>query len=161
MYDANSFAESKNSIQSDPGVGGSNPLEAIITMSLQKGISAFIIKENRILLLKREVNPFKGFWEVPSGKLEDGESFEEAVIRELKEETSLKTKVIKEIGVNLDSKNGFESHMFLVKQLSGELINREPSKHSEVKFFEFGFLPKNLGGTTLAGLEILNKSTSK
>ena len=48
-------------------------------------------KENKILLLKRHPKSKTGAcqWELPGGKVEKGEFFDEALIREFKEETNL------------------------------------------------------------------------
>lgn len=47
--------------------------------------------EGRILLLKRSTdsNHFAGEWEPPGGKIDSGESFDQALIREVLEETGL------------------------------------------------------------------------
>ena len=47
------------------------------------------IKEERILLPKRKVEPSKGRWHVVEGHVEENESLKEAVKREFKEETGL------------------------------------------------------------------------
>jgi 8-oxo-dGTP diphosphatase len=48
--------------------------------------------DNRILIQKRpEGKPRAGFWEFPGGKLEDGETPEAALVRELQEELSITT----------------------------------------------------------------------
>ena len=44
---------------------------------------------NKILLIKRGTTVFRGYWALPCGKVEAGETFEETVIREVKEETGL------------------------------------------------------------------------
>ncbi|HHT28025.1 MAG TPA: NUDIX domain-containing protein [Firmicutes bacterium] len=46
-------------------------------------------RENRFLLLQRIKAPFKGLWTAPGGKVQAGEHPEQAVIRELREETGL------------------------------------------------------------------------
>ncbi|MFN3921646.1 MAG: (deoxy)nucleoside triphosphate pyrophosphohydrolase [Caldimicrobium sp.] len=56
----------------------------------KKVASAFIEKEGKVLLVKRPI--FKkrgGLWEFPGGKIEKGETPEEAIIRELQEELGL------------------------------------------------------------------------
>lgn len=46
-------------------------------------------RRNLILLTKRSVPPFKGQWCLPGGHIDDYETAEEAVVREVKEETGL------------------------------------------------------------------------
>ena len=53
------------------------------------GVGAVIIDRYRILLEKRKNEPSKGKWSVPGGLVELGESVEEAVVREVQEETGL------------------------------------------------------------------------
>ena len=50
--------------------------------------SAIIIKNNQVLLMHRKKEG-KEYWTFPGGGIEDGETGEEAVAREVKEETSL------------------------------------------------------------------------
>ena len=50
---------------------------------------AGIVHDNKILLIKRVKNPYKGLWSLPAGKVEFGEHPEETAIREVKEETNL------------------------------------------------------------------------
>ena len=52
-------------------------------------VAAIIQKEGEILLEKRANEPFKGFWCLPGGHIEKNETVEEAVKREVKEETGL------------------------------------------------------------------------
>ena len=54
------------------------------------GVSAIIFdQDERVLLIRRGKPPAAGFWHVPGGKLEAGESLVEGVRREVKEETGL------------------------------------------------------------------------
>lgn len=46
--------------------------------------------EGKILLVKRKYPPGQGRWSIPGGHLEYGETLEEAVVRELEEETGIK-----------------------------------------------------------------------
>ena len=51
--------------------------------------SPLIIKKGRILLVKRAKEPYRGYWGLPGGKVEAGEKPDHAVVREVKEETTL------------------------------------------------------------------------
>lgn len=53
------------------------------------GVGAVIICNGKILLEKRKGEPGKGKWSIPGGLVELGETAEEAVVREVKEETGL------------------------------------------------------------------------
>jgi 8-oxo-dGTP diphosphatase len=52
-------------------------------------VGAVIVRDGRALIVKRAHEPRQGEWSLPGGLLELGESLEEAVRREVKEETSL------------------------------------------------------------------------
>ena len=56
-------------------------------------VDGVYIKEEKILLLKRADEPFKGYWHLVGGQVEDNETLREALIREFKEETNLDIKV--------------------------------------------------------------------
>ena len=53
------------------------------------GVGAIILRGDQILLEKRKNAPGKGKWSVPGGLVELGENIEQAVVREVKEETGL------------------------------------------------------------------------
>ena len=54
--------------------------------------AAIIEKNGKVLLLRRNTEPFKGYWTLPGGHIEFGETAEQAIIREVKEEASLRFK---------------------------------------------------------------------
>jgi len=57
--------------------------------NFEKTVGALISKDQKILLVQRGHHPFRGTWTLPGGHIEEGEADEEAIIREVKEETSL------------------------------------------------------------------------
>ena len=67
-------------------------------LPLRIGVGIVVLnKKNQVFLAKRIDNP-KNFWQMPQGGVDNGEKFYEAAIRELEEETSIKTvSLIKEI----------------------------------------------------------------
>jgi ADP-ribose pyrophosphatase YjhB (NUDIX family) len=56
-------------------------------------VDGFFAKDGEILLLKRNVEPFKGFWALVGGFIEENETPQEALCREFKEETNLDVNV--------------------------------------------------------------------
>jgi|SRR5579885_936457 len=52
-------------------------------------VDAVIVSDGKILLIKRNVDPYKGYWALPGGHLEWNEDAAERVAKEVKEETGL------------------------------------------------------------------------
>tara|TARA_B100001029_G_C14966717_1_gene397742 strand:- start:318 stop:794 length:477 start_codon:yes stop_codon:yes gene_type:complete len=74
----------------------------ISNLPLRKGVGIVLLnKENKVFVAKRIDNP-KNFWQMPQGGVDDNENYQEAALRELKEETSVESvKLIKEIDQKL------------------------------------------------------------
>ncbi len=60
-----------------------------------KVVAAIIQKENKILATKRGYGEFINMWECPGGKIESGETKEQALVREIKEELNIEISVDK------------------------------------------------------------------
>lgn len=58
-------------------------------MKLIEVVAAIIKKEDKIFITRRSYGEFADMWEFPGGKIELGETREEALIREIKEELEL------------------------------------------------------------------------
>ena len=98
-------------------------------------VSCCILKnKNKFLVSQRPLSKiFANFWEFPGGKLENNESFQNAIIRELKEELGIR--VNKKNLINLDvithayKKNEITIlSIFFLKKWSGTLDAREGQK---------------------------------
>ena len=63
------------------------------------GVGAVVWKEDRVLMIRRANDPGAGRWSIPGGKLEFGETTEQAVLREIMEETAVRCEPIALIGV--------------------------------------------------------------
>lgn len=60
-----------------------------------------------VLLVRRANPPLAGVWTLPGGRPEAGESLEQAVVRELSEETGLGVRVVRELAVVEIAREGF------------------------------------------------------
>lgn len=70
------------------------------TTKLRRGALALIIKDNKVLMGKKCHRPghfLSDAWHFPGGKAEEGESIEDTVVREMKEELCMDIKVIKNL----------------------------------------------------------------
>jgi 8-oxo-dGTP diphosphatase len=57
------------------------------------GVGAVVLDGDRVLLIKRGHEPLKGQWSLPGGGVELGETLEQAIVREVREETGLDVEV--------------------------------------------------------------------
>jgi 8-oxo-dGTP diphosphatase len=53
------------------------------------GVGAVVIHDGRVLLIRRGKDPLRGRWVVPGGTVEHGETLQEALVREVQEETGV------------------------------------------------------------------------
>jgi len=95
-------------------------------------VLAIIVQGDRIVLVKREREPYLGLLGLPGGKIEEGESVAEAAIREVKEETGLETKfnsylgLVSEFLIQEDKiSKHFLLHLCQLEFLSGSLQRSE------------------------------------
>ena len=103
----------------------------------KKVVVGIIIDNDKVFLLRH--NKCKGLLIFPSGKVEEGESVKEALIREMKEELNIDVLEYEEFAYNFpqwyDRVDGImhtQEDVFIITRYSGELINNEPTKHLEL-----------------------------
>ncbi len=105
--------------------------------------------DDKILLVKRDTVPFKGYWALPGGRMDPGEKVEQTIVRECKEETGLDVEVVRVIGeyVEKGTKDDVDYEYyptcFLVKVVGGE-IKRQESEIQEIRLFRLKRLPNQL-----------------
>lgn len=58
------------------------------------GVGALIFEQEQLLLVERGKEPLKGYWSLPGGIVEVGESLEAAIQREVREETGLEVEPV-------------------------------------------------------------------
>jgi ADP-ribose pyrophosphatase YjhB (NUDIX family) len=64
-------------------------LPSVATLPITVGVGAFLVREGRLLVVRKTYGPSKGQWTIPSGYVERHESIVETVEREVKEETDI------------------------------------------------------------------------
>ena len=96
-------------------------------------VAAIIKQDNKIFATQRGYGNFKGFWEFPGGKIETGETPEEALIREIKEELNVEIIVGDHIGTVEYDYPDFHLSMqcFMAEIKAGEMVLNE---HSAAKW---------------------------
>ena len=111
------------------------------------GIGVIIQKNGKILIGKRK-NSHAPFYSIPGGHLEEGETFEEAAIREVGEETGINIKNPKVIAVtnNLETykleNTHFVSVILFTDDFDGEPKLMEPQKCHGWKWFDPRKIPQ-------------------
>ncbi|TFG03042.1 MAG: NUDIX domain-containing protein [Promethearchaeota archaeon] len=111
------------------------------------GVGVLLIRDDKLLLVKRKFNPDAGLWSIPGGHLELGERTVHAAEREGFEETGFKVKVVKLAGIidkiMYDKKGKVEYHYILinyfVEQIEGDptQVPIPDSDALEAKFVPF------------------------
>lgn len=99
--------------------------------------------KDRVLLVKRSVEPKKGFWCLPGGFMELGETPEKAALRELKEETGLAGRIDMLLGVSANPSSLYHTVLmvgYLVKSYSGSPIAGDDA--SDAAYFHYNELPE-------------------
>jgi 8-oxo-dGTP diphosphatase len=96
-------------------------------------VSAAIFRDGKVLIVRRARPPANGLYTLPGGGVELGETLEEAVIREVKEETALDVEPVALAGyrqaIARDAVGGVERHFvilpFAARWIAGEVTLNE------------------------------------
>ncbi len=117
--------------------------EKIIALPVVLGA---VIKDNRLLLIKRNFLPFVGLWGMPGGKIHFGEHLDQAIIREIFEECHIKTEWIELCGVvteNLYINKSQSMHYLLhICRLKPTSFSIKSSNEGNVQWFELNKILK-------------------
>lgn len=111
-----------------------NPIPSVV---------AIIERDGAVLLVKRAVEPGKGYWGLPGGFIETGETVIEAAVREVKEETGLDCRPLDVQGVSSDL-GGFYGDIlvvcYLAEVIGGELAAGDDAM--DLGFFKRDAIPR-------------------
>ena len=96
-------------------------------MKIIKVVAAIIIDNNKVFATQRGYGEFKDGWEFPGGKIEPGETPQEALIREIQEELDTKIKVNEKVDTVEYDYPTFHLSMdwFICNVVEGDLVLKE------------------------------------
>ncbi len=94
------------------------------------GVAVVRVRDGLVLAAYR-AGPDDG-WEFPGGKVEPGETEEQAAVREIREELDLEIKVGASLGPAVDISERYRLHVYLATIVAGEPVLRE---HAELRWF--------------------------
>ena len=112
---------------------------------IRKAVRTYLIKDNKVVVINYKQRD-NGYYDIPGGKIEEGETSEETSIREFKEETGITITKQHCIGHNTIEypERIFEFDIFIVDEYSGEPLEFEENKsmwfniddlYKEIKLF--------------------------
>lgn len=111
------------------------------------GVGGVIVDRGRTVLIRRGTEPLLGQWSIPGGTIEIGETIEEAVRRELREETGLEVRVLEliELFDRIYLENGVTGwkdkkkprYHYVIADYLCELVGGEPHAGSDVTDLAF------------------------
>jgi len=94
-----------------------------------------VVKGNEIVLVRRGREPFKGSFALPGGFLSYGERLEDCVVREVLEETGLKTRIVDLVGVysapDRDPRGHFVTAVYHLEPVGGSLKAGDDASDAE------------------------------
>jgi len=124
------------------------------------GCGAAILRDGRLLLVKRLKDPEAGHWNLPGGKVEFGEHAADAAQREIAEELGVEIVVTRLLGVVeiLGEGHHWVSPIFAATILAGEPVNAEPDKHAAILWAALDDPPEPLALAARTAIAALRES---
>jgi 8-oxo-dGTP diphosphatase len=111
----------------------------------QLAVSAAIFRDGKVLLVRRARSPAKGFYSLPGGRVEFGESLHQALTREVDEETGLAIEIVGLAGWREVLPSSVTAGHYLIMSFAARWTASEPVLNEELDDFRW-FAPDALGG---------------
>lgn len=89
---------------------------------MQDVVIGIVNKEGKLLMIKRRKQEENLVWSFPGGKVEEGETKEQACIREVFEETGINVKIKETLGERIHPNTNVKITYFLCSYVSGEIM---------------------------------------
>jgi 8-oxo-dGTP diphosphatase len=102
--------------------------------------SAVIVQDGRLLLARRREREGSFLWTMPGGAIEDGETPEQAAVRETAEETGLTVEARQVLGSRVHPATKREMHYIACDVIAGTPRVGDPDEHDRVEFVPVGEL---------------------
>jgi 8-oxo-dGTP diphosphatase len=122
---------------------------AAIPSHPQLAVSAAIFRDGKVLLVRRARSPGKGFYSLPGGRVEFGESLHEALHREVREETGLRIEIAGLAGWREVLPDAGGGH-YLIMSFAARWMANEPVLNEELDDLKW-LRPDDLDGLKLTG----------
>jgi ADP-ribose pyrophosphatase YjhB (NUDIX family) len=103
----------------------------------QIAVSAAIFRDGRVLLVRRARSPAKGFYSLPGGRVEFGESLHAALHREVAEETALTIEIIELAGWREVLPTAAGGGHYLIMSFAARWLAGEPVLNDELDDFSW------------------------
>jgi 8-oxo-dGTP diphosphatase len=103
----------------------------------QIAVSAAIFRDGRVLLVRRARSPAKGFYSLPGGRVEFGESLHAALHREVAEETALTIEIIELAGWREVLPTAAGGGHYLIMSFAARWLTGEPVLNDELDDFSW------------------------
>jgi ADP-ribose pyrophosphatase YjhB (NUDIX family) len=113
-------------------------------------VSAAIFRDGKILLVRRARSPAKGFYSLPGGRVEFGETLHAALHREVAEETALKIEIIDLAAWREVVPGTTGSGHYLIMSFAARWISGEPVLNDELDDYKW-LAPDALGELKVTG----------
>jgi ADP-ribose pyrophosphatase YjhB (NUDIX family) len=119
----------------------------------QLAVSAAIFRDGKVLLVRRARSPARGYYSLPGGRVEFGESLHQALTREVDEETGLKIDIVSLAGWREVLPSAPGAGHYLIMSFAARWTAREPAlndEHDDYRWVAPDAL-KSLGDLKLTG----------
>jgi 8-oxo-dGTP diphosphatase len=123
-----------------------------------------VVDKSKLLLVRRGIEPFKDWWDIPGGFLESGEHPEAGAVREVREETGLSIQPVELLGIFMDTYGQTGEHTLNLCYVA-ELLGGQACPASDVtglQWFNLDALPERVAfGWSKEALAMLRQKYDK